>query len=817
MKKFTLLVLFSCLLGQFIDAQSFGDYHVLANGKINALRAFATFDSDNDGDIDIIASSKNRKMYFFENIGGASFRPIQELDLSFAEPEDILAIDVDNDGFTDIVYADDFMTSKLRWIKNRGNNTFKHEYPLIEDFTYIDKLEKHDFNGDGFEDIILNTSSDSLYLAIIENSGDGSFAKVDTLVVNKYMSYYQCIDIDNDADLDIVYNEDNSIFYLINEGDFNFSSPNLVIEINPPHFVNAFCFDSDNDSDLDIYVSLAFNINQLYINNGNFEFSDTVYFGSQSPQIIKAVDFDHDSDLDLIISGIPMIIYENLGNNNFDSLAGLPQWLEVSNMNIYDVDNDQLEDIMVEFDNCGMMGWLKNEEQSPFSKFTSLTSQIPRVNSIGVGFVNNDDYPDICVNDDYYRTTFFLNDGKGEFNDTLTTAKLHRYSESVYFEDFNNDGFCDVLSYDSYYPYGEDSILFKFSKNLKNNSFEKINVDNFIDERRGVKFSDYDGDSKIDIILCNSMAELDTIYFLKPKTDFTIEVVDSLFLNSVISCDKMEFHDIDGNGEQDMLIFDERGLAIPNYILISYSDNGKFSPVIDTLFTVDNSIYGWCFADLHGTGKSDFLASLKNGTKILVIEDIANTKSPSYELSLDNWAFNLFNIDMNNDGKDEVVYSESYPDRLVLMSDVSEFDTKFSDYLYYGVSSNFSSPNQIKYDLDTDGDLDYLSCNYYNSNLSWFENDYIHAYVNENSLGEPLNIYPNPASGNIINLDLGADNEGPSEVFVYSSVGSLIKIYHIPNNRKTLDINITDFVPGVYYLRVNTKMGIKSSKFVVIN
>lgn len=817
MKKITPLFLLSLVIVQFVTGQGFSDYHVLANGKIRSLTSFASLDVDNDGDIDIIAASSNDEMYFIENNGDAEYLPMKQIELTFPDINKIFAIDVDNDGFTDIVYAESYFQSNLRWIKNNGDKTFKHEYPLLEGLSYIGKIEKHDFNGDGLQDIIVDLTNDDFHLAILENDGNGGFNTVDTLVTETSVYYYQCVDVDNDNDLDIVYKKDKSIYFITNEGDFNFSQPNLMLEIEGTLSGNMCCFDSDGDGDLDLYVTISFNTNRLYLNDGNFVFSDTVFFGYWSAPVIKAFDYDNDADIDLITSGFPMVVFENKGNNNFDSVPGIPQWLYVDDMEISDIDNDGKDDIYTETDFCGMIGWLKNETDFPFSNFTSITSDLPSIRSIGVGFINNDEYPDICVNDFYYRTTFYLNDGEGNFTDTLSTARLNSSVGASYFEDINNDGFCDVLSFENPHPNGEDSIWFTYAKNLHNNTFESISVDIGRKLNGEIVFDDYDGDSKVDIIACRSIHSLDTIYFMKPKSDFTIEMVDSLIVDFDLYVSKISFYDVDGNGENDMLISCGSDYYNINTILVSYSINGKLSSSIDTIFVDETNIYGWCFADLHGNGKSDFLVALYDEMKILVIEDFANTMSPTYKIDVETRTSNFFTIDLNNDNSDEVLCYENITNNLFVMRNISESDTQFEYYNSDGVSDYFSSPTQIKYDLDLDGDLDYLSCNFNYSSLSWYENGFIHAAIDEINEHNSISISPNPISANNIEIDLGKENLEYAEVFVYNSSGSLVSTLKEINPEKTIDINITNLVPGVYFLKVKTNDGIKSSKFVVIN
>ncbi len=82
-----------------------------------------------------------------------------------------------------------------------------------------------------------------------------------------------------------------------------------------------------------------------------------------------------------------------------------------------------------------------------------------------------------------------------------------------------------------------------------------------------------------------------------------------------------------------------------------------------------------------------------------------------------------------------------------------------------------------------------------------------------------LKIYPNPASNStVINYEVPA--EGSVTVEIRSDRGNLVKILEDQNVQQkgeyTLQIDLGDFQPGVYYISLKTKNGVQTQKLTVI-
>jgi len=74
-----------------------------------------------------------------------------------------------------------------------------------------------------------------------------------------------------------------------------------------------------------------------------------------------------------------------------------------------------------------------------------------------------------------------------------------------------------------------------------------------------------------------------------------------------------------------------------------------------------------------------------------------------------------------------------------------------------------------------------------------------------------LSLYPNPATDHI-NIDIASQyKQQNSEIIIYNSQGTEVYKTDIPNNTETINLNINQLPPGVYFLRLLTDEGIGAS------
>lgn len=177
--------------------------HIISSSLdlIEGAFAISSIDIDNDGDIDILGSSRYPSMAFswFENDGVGNFTG-HLIDKIVTGA--IVGGDLNNDGYMDVVGATSTKGDAFNWYENDGKNNFtRHVIPGI----YCRTLLVFDLNEDGFNDV-LGASSDGGYIWY-RNDGSGNFTLNSFSDTEKYGRLAKSMvldDINSDGRIDII-------------------------------------------------------------------------------------------------------------------------------------------------------------------------------------------------------------------------------------------------------------------------------------------------------------------------------------------------------------------------------------------------------------------------------------------------------------------------------------------------------------------------------------------------------------------------------------------------------------------------------------
>ncbi|MDR9407699.1 MAG: CRTAC1 family protein, partial [Balneolaceae bacterium] len=263
----------------------------------------------------------------------------------------------------------------------------------------------------------------------------------DDLNIYKYRNYYNgggvaAGDINNDGlpDLYFVSNQgENKLF--INNGDFTFSdiTDKANVAGTKPWSTGVAMVDIDHDGYLDIYVSNSGlnspdeRKNELFINNGDNTFREAAdEFGlDHAGYTIQAnfFDYDRDGDLDVYL----------LNNSNTSPVS-------------FELSNNQRDEI----DEYGGDKLLENDG----GFFIDITEEAG-IYSSDIGFslsasvsdLNKDGYPDLYIANDFFeRDYLYLNNGDGSFDEVLEKQinSISAASMGADIADLSNDGWMDI-------------------------------------------------------------------------------------------------------------------------------------------------------------------------------------------------------------------------------------------------------------------------------------------------------------------------------------------------------------------------------------
>ena len=255
-------------------------------------------------------------------------------------------------------------------------------------------------------------------------------------------------DINNDGLPDVFFtsNMESNKLYL-NKGNFKFSdiTSSSGIKQDSMWSTGVVMVDINHDGWLDIYVCNAGHMkdrnrrNKLYINNHNLTFTEeAAKYGldiSAYTTQVAFLDYDMDGDLDcFMIDNSPMPI-NNLGYVNRRDLP----------------DKDWP---VADFIKGGGDHLFRNDN-GHFTEVTKEAGIHGGLISFGLGIsildVNNDGWPDIYVsNDSYERDYLYINQKNGTFKDDFENRLSHTSLSSMGSDvaDINNDGYPDIFTTD---------------------------------------------------------------------------------------------------------------------------------------------------------------------------------------------------------------------------------------------------------------------------------------------------------------------------------------------------------------------------------
>lgn len=201
---------------------NFNEKNIIENNVPDLYKVSAK-DFDYDGDIDIITSHN-----IYKNDGEGYFikqQVSENLYFSFAA-------DIDNDGYTDVVFS--LHEKDYFWYKNDGQGNFTKKTAVLDiDHQVIYDTKQKDLDNDGDIDIVSMSYSNYIYNSFwSENDGQGNFSnpvEIENTFVVRHERNFLIEDLDNDGDNDILSSyQDDLVWYenkLIDKLDYNIYLP----------------------------------------------------------------------------------------------------------------------------------------------------------------------------------------------------------------------------------------------------------------------------------------------------------------------------------------------------------------------------------------------------------------------------------------------------------------------------------------------------------------------------------------------------------------------------------------------------------------
>ncbi|RPD47021.1 T9SS C-terminal target domain-containing protein [Hymenobacter sediminis] len=277
--------------------------------------------------------------------GQANFTGTQNLGVG-GECAGVTVGDVDNDGDLDLVATTKHSSSVIMLRLNDGSGNFPVSREIPTDFQSQQALLS-DLDADGDLDLLVSSSSTGK-ISLRLNDGHGSFSGTTALVGGEFLAVG---DIDADGDQDILSADSGpgpNVFF--NNGNATFTTGTYAALDDAVGLALA---DVDNDGDLDVVTThgLISKFAKVGLNDGRGSFTPgpAVAVGAAATAVALA-DLDGDQDVDLVTvhrtTGRLHVQY-NDGRGQFGNLQAVPVGPEPTAIELADVDADGDLDLVV--------------------------------------------------------------------------------------------------------------------------------------------------------------------------------------------------------------------------------------------------------------------------------------------------------------------------------------------------------------------------------------------------------------------------------------------------------------------------------------
>jgi uncharacterized membrane protein YjjP (DUF1212 family) len=315
----------------------------------------------------------------------------------------------------------------------------------------------------------------------------------------------------------------------------------------------------------------------------------------------------------------------------FTEALGTPfEGVDESSIAFSDVDGDGDQDVLITGSNSAFAPIAQlyaNDGAGIFSEFVMSENSFQEAafSSIAFSDVDGDSTPDVLITGEsssfFPATNLYINSGGTGAFDQVPTSLEGVADGSIAFSDVDGDGDQDVLITGRNDP---GDLVTKLYTNDGTGTFTEVTGTPFDQvDLSSIAFSDVDGDGDQDVLITglnSSPASIAKLYLNDGTGTFT-EVTGTPFEGVAIS--SIAFSDVDGDGDQDVLITGQNSATTPIAKLYTNDGTGTFSEVMGTPFegVFASSI---AFSDVDGDNDQDVLITGQNSSDIPIAKLYTN-------------------------------------------------------------------------------------------------------------------------------------------------------------------------------------------------
>ena len=599
-----------------------------------------------------------------------------------------------------------------------------------------------------------------------------------------------------------------------------------------------------------------FDILFIPVSNG----STQIYVSVVDIPVIE--DIDGDGDLDILSfgpSGSTIFYYRNLAQEEFNDLSVLSFVLEDDCFGRF-VESGFSQDVLLSVDGVGCANPMINGPV-PTTRHAGSTVEVFDGNGDGLW--------DMLIGDIAYNGLNLLENGGTAENSWITNASLgFPQSDPVFMElfltpksiDVNNDGLEDLLVSTNDMTASQTVDHIWLYQNNSNQDFQgQLITKNFLTEdmidlgeSTSPSFTDYNEDGLIDLVIGTSGQFINTSE-KEPSLQLfenigtanvpRFQLVDEDYLDfnefkTTSSFFAPSFGDLDGDGDDDLIVGDNRGFLYHAENIAGIGNPDNFGPIEYQYFDINVSGFARPFIfDVNEDGLGDLIIGERNFNStddvpiasLNYFQNIGSMGTPLFDDNINsipnNAAFGRINLKepgfINNNSavalahsnEDFVLVTGSEAGNLRLFSDIKgNISGLFSenrnslDMIDVGMRSVPSLA-----DIDNDGFLEVAVGNY-RGGITLYETvlkSDISTSVDDRVAFGDLKIFPNPTS-ELVQIILPSQIEGNAKLCLLDQSGKKIL------NTTSSKIDVSHLAPGVYLILVTISDHRYTSKLIKV-
>lgn len=327
------------------------------------------------------------------------------------------AADLNNDGFCDLTSVNE-VSADVRVFLNTADGT-----GVFGDFLEPQGIGQEaspnapaDFDNDGNTDLCVSATSSASVWVLLGN-GDGTFGSIVEIPVGGLPHGIVTLDVDGDADMDIVaanaLSDDLSL--MINDGAGGFGAPTYFDGgVEREYGLAAADIDRDGVMDLVVGGFTGEEVRVLFGNgNGTFTQAASAYPSGGLTWVVIADDIDGDGNLDAGVAnsttGNVAVLYGH-GDGSFDAPAIVQIGAHTPAVDFGDLDGDGDADMVVSCFGGGFWRFYENQGDRTFSSWTQINA--PSNPSCAVLFdADNDQDLDMALTDEIADVIIIMRNG----------------------------------------------------------------------------------------------------------------------------------------------------------------------------------------------------------------------------------------------------------------------------------------------------------------------------------------------------------------------------------------------------------------------